>query len=1121
MKRTSSIYNIIPSSSSSNSSPTNSWNSWSYQCTCTTIIIIISSVTIILELSQSPLNVNAFQRPFITIQPPSSVLSRSSIQIKAPFGNILSSKTTSSISNNYNVHEVHVVSNTKQDMQEWDMLYDDENNNDDNNKNLNHDYKKNKIKQNLNMNRHKNKNRTRYFIHKSTTSSSQPLSSSSNKKKITSFLEMKNKLENQLQTILSIQKQKMRQMRQNNKPDVHFNSTTMSSSSISSISSSSSQLEKDVLNLIWSSQNVQQIHSILFTFITFSKLMSNKTSTRTRRSSTFSNNSISISNSDNVEKGRINLQVKEFHHENDTTIITYEDFQYIGPNIASAALRRMIDISQQPTSHNKISNEYNNDSNEKNKIVEEMKIDTIYIPILVHIVSNEIMFLRQQGDENLYDKDTYIATSFSSDKNGPTFKSKAKTKSKSSSRQPSSRQPSSRQSSSRQSSFFIPFQQWFDNLDIFIDDHNQSLGLTSQEYNDSKKDQPHQSMKKNYKSSQFSDYSLVNILYSLSKLSRTLNSGQRVDHRDTSSKISSSSPAVSLTSKSTSLLNNNQIMKMTTTTLNDINIYPLVEYISSLLNIQQLHQLTPKRSLEILSSLATIIQSQPMNNNNYNDSSTNITSNDKVNDLIQNISNRLQKGDAIGQLNGRELSLGLWSLSVLQTFHYGMIKSFMRKLRKQAVRQDMQCNDLCKAIWSMGQLMQILEGLQQQLREQEEEQQQHNDYDGETTVQYRPRDTEVRKFHYFGNSGCKDEISDNDAATILNECETCCYTLLNELIRDQNKESDPAKAKIRSLKAMQLADILSACSRFELKNNQEMFITLISGCQFLHDHNQQCSVSDITRILWSMQHLKINDAAIVSKLIERYHDFIADKNLHAMVPKTLISVLRSIVLILPDNGRNETQLIQSVLPLFANERYLQNCNEFEVSNFMFILAKAKYYDEVVIKALCNRMSNLDIISSCTPSSASRFLWSISSLVSGIEDNEVAELLFKMFQSLGGTLLSSRITSVDASSAMWAVAKSSYSLDKGIFDHLAEMLAKDQMLEQATVQHVCQALWACGKMSHFEDPLKEKMEFGEVKPPPYHKYAIKYASFLVSSIDQMSPKDVAQVSTNEGKWSFTR
>jgi hypothetical protein len=575
--------------------------------------------------------------------------------------------------------------------------------------------------------------------------------------------------------------------------------------------------------------------------------------------------------------------------------------------------------------------------------------------------------------------------------------------------------------------------------------------------------------------------------------------------------------------------------------------------------------LTPQRSLETLSSLATLIQFQKSNNHNKNNDNFFISNNidddsendgdyydfsyenddsedddgnvdDQINtmmnsssttassatttisELIKIIGNRLSKGDAIGQFNGYELSIGLWSLCILQTFNYDMIQSFMRRLRKKAIRESMTSYDICKSIWAIGQLMEILDGLQHQ------EQQQLRGIDIDNMDDYNG-DNELLNYGPVAvDKQSVDTMDHDEMAIIFDECETCCYTLLKELIRNQNNSNNVAetsngiweqtdtKMKIQSLHAGQIADILSTCLIFEVDSDEEIITKLISHVQHVDDLNKKCSVTDIARILWSMQRLKVNDQAeTVPILIKRYIHYINSHEYDAKVPKTLNTVLRSIVMILPDNGRDEIDLFNSVSSLFTDKNYLQKCNEFEVSNFAFVLAMADYYDKDVLKALSERMLDRDIMYTCTPSSASRFLWSLSSLVNKKEDYEMDELLFEMFQSLGGILLSSQLTPVDATSAMWAIAKSSYSLDMGIFDHLAEMLARDSMLERATVQQVCHALWACGKMMNFEDPLKEKIEYGEVTPPPYKLYATKYATFLVSLIDQMSSKDVAQVS----------
>jgi len=159
------------------------------------------------------------------------------------------------------------------------------------------------------------------------------------------------------------------------------------------------------------------------------------------------------------------------------------------------------------------------------------------------------------------------------------------------------------------------------------------------------------------------------------------------------------------------------------------------------------------------------------------------------------------------------------------------------------------------------------------------------------------------------------------------------------------------------------------------------------------------------------------------------------------------------------------------------------------------------------------------LSECTPSSASRYLWSFTALVErGQEDLVIKEVLFETFQALGGILLSSKLTNAEISSTMWAMAKASYSLDMGIFDHLAEILAQDKMLERASTRQISQALWACGKMIAWESPLQAKgsgvggggAPFAGITFPSYMNRARKFASYLVTTrLNMMSPKDIAQ------------
>jgi len=209
--------------------------------------------------------------------------------------------------------------------------------------------------------------------------------------------------------------------------------------------------------------------------------------------------------------------------------------------------------------------------------------------------------------------------------------------------------------------------------------------------------------------------------------------------------------------------------------------------------------------------------------------------------------------------------------------------------------------------------------------------------------------------------------------------------------------------------------------------------------------------------------------------------------------------------------------------------FLDECNEFEVSNYLFAFAMAKQFDEDVFTALTDRIIEEDIISSCSPSSASRALWSCAMLTSSLDDVDIKpkeqsipssgelflhERLINLFHQLSPLLLSdSFLSPTDISMAMWAMAKVGYAVDQGIYDELAQLMT--MKLDQCNTRLVSQALWSCGKMIEFEAPTDANLSDdededieSEVKPP-YVEYVEKYIRHLISNRDQMTPKHLTQ------------
>lgn len=458
----------------------------------------------------------------------------------------------------------------------------------------------------------------------------------------------------------------------------------------------------------------------------------------------------------------------------------------------------------------------------------------------------------------------------------------------------------------------------------------------------------------------------------------------------------------------------------------------------------------PKKLIELLSALATL--------HLVNET-----------ELLSVLEGRLICGDVVGRLSGRELSLGLWSYTRLSYPHKRLLKAYTRRLRKVKVRTNLSEYDICRALWAVAQSMKTLS----------------TSFDGASRID-------------------KDFV-DQEKSSLLHDSETMVYTLSTELL----KEDERGISKIDHLNFLQLADVLFSLSVFDF-DNERLLSRLIDR---LHQNNvfSEADVKGVTRVLASLQKIRLNDESeIVVLLIERFVEVVERELGGYCDPKTFTIILRSAVMLSGDKHSTQEALKVLSLQLLSSSSYLSQCNEYELSNFVWYLAMSSYYDKRILQTVTERMKEKDIVVSCSTSSASRFLWSFTKIVERDNvDLEMRERLYEMFQCLGRNLIKDPLSPLDSSSAMWAMAKSSYSLDMNIFDHLAEELASENSLNLAKVRHISEGLWSCGKMISWEDPLREKIEYGDFNPPPYTDSAKTFASFLIRSSDQLSPKDIAQ------------
>jgi len=445
--------------------------------------------------------------------------------------------------------------------------------------------------------------------------------------------------------------------------------------------------------------------------------------------------------------------------------------------------------------------------------------------------------------------------------------------------------------------------------------------------------------------------------------------------------------------------------------------------------------------------------------------------------LIDAIGDRIQQGDACGRLSGRQLSTLLWAYAVLERPHAGIMKASMRRLRK--VRSGLPAWVIARTVWASARLVDRLD--------------------------------DPAPF-----SG--DDVIDHDviSARMREEAETLAFTLSEELLCPV--ADDDAHPKLLDLTAGNVADILSAFSALELGDSVPIVSAL--SCHIgQQDVLDRCSIQDVSRILLSFQRMGLrSEVEAITLLGDR---FAALTKVNGCGGKTLNTVLRAVsMLVRPgDSSRNSVFDAASELILESGSPFLSKCNEYEVASILWSFAQAQCVNTGVMMKLADRIMENDIVGQCSPSSASRMLWSFTVLISLFdeEDENISGLRdkqFQLFQSLGGIMLSSQLTPMDCSRAMWAMAKASYPLDMAVFDHLAVRLAVDEMLERSSVRQISEALWACGRMSNWEG--KQDKDMSMVLIPPYMESAKKYVATILARRDELSPKDVSQAIWSLGR-----
>ena len=481
---------------------------------------------------------------------------------------------------------------------------------------------------------------------------------------------------------------------------------------------------------------------------------------------------------------------------------------------------------------------------------------------------------------------------------------------------------------------------------------------------------------------------------------------------------------------------------------------------------------------------------------------------------------QLCQGNVLSQLASGDMSITLNILALNgQSFHEEenrLAIALMRRFRKQAVRQSARNRHLLRALRAVSKIA-------RQAREM--------------------------------------TISDkDDSDKLYNEAKIMTYTVFKDLLKGNTNPEDKHRHDMITLR--QLTEVLSFVEAFGFwekglshQNNEvedpafqaiwEIFVEAQGQTMF-----ENASLFELSSFLRYIERLQSRTISIPAKTMQLIGE-ISLEEVTLMTngtkskanPKIVNAILRCAT---HSHGVNQTIMrpfLQCADQLFTSDDFLLDCQAPELANFLAFLEKTRFVTtsshnetlreqnlckEDALLALGYRILDQDVTDSCTPSQASRILSHFTTVVmdrskrsqrdferSAPKDHRVLSDLFHVlgehFLTSGSTELSPR----DISSALCAYAKFSYVRDMGIFDHLASLMA--DRVDDCSVRQVAQSLWACGKMTVWEQQQQEEdqsvlpseQQDQGISYPPYMPSAEEFAKFLSKHVDELSSKDVAQ------------
>jgi hypothetical protein len=458
------------------------------------------------------------------------------------------------------------------------------------------------------------------------------------------------------------------------------------------------------------------------------------------------------------------------------------------------------------------------------------------------------------------------------------------------------------------------------------------------------------------------------------------------------------------------------------------------------------------------------------------------------NSLTTRLYQRLIQGDALGRLSTDRLmvALSMDTISSVGTSQNRAQQDFLvgvsRRLRKQKVRNELTDRDLLKSVARTSRWLQKRRTPGHQVGTQV-----HGVDPGSDTIEK--------------------EAGSNSASVCQREEEemqSLAYTLCQDFTYRMNRvDASPPDVS-------DVALIFQCVSNF-VPADQVIVQDLCKMLSMRIDENPSLvSLTDVIKILQALERWRSPCDPILCRQLGMI--FLREVREGPMSPWQANSILRCAVLLCGKQRELIRPYCEGAILLLSRDDFQKEWrNVSELSNILWFFNTARWYDQDSVTCLCRQI--VEVCGSSeddlTPRVVCRILRALTEITTRNEKQEestgeLRAILFDLFQRFGEALLSSRLSTLEVSSALASYARAAYILDMGIIDHLMEEMVGD--MNQFSTRQIVEGVWACAKLFSYEKSMVDDSGVD----PPYWRNVISLATEVVIRKDALTSKDTAQV-----------